>query len=364
MKKASIFFAFFLIISIGTLIISQEHALPKKRTIPGYLTKDEILTVELYNKTLPSVVTVYTRRQVFTEEGPQYAEALGSGVLISPECHVLTAAHVVDGADQLDVKTFDEKIYQAELLFSESRADIALIKLINPPDLKHAKLGDSDKLAIGQHVFAIGSPYGLEFSFSAGYISGFRDFDRLYDGTILAEFIQTDAAINSGNSGGPLFNTKGEVVGIASRIITASGGSQGLGFVVSINTAKQLLALEERVWIGFEGIFLDQETLSRLLNQDLEGGVLIQYVANNSPADKAGLVGGTIPVKIFGRDILLGGDLIIQIGNQETCHSECLADAHKVIVNLDKIPIKFMRNGKIFKTIIDVSGSRRNFLKK
>jgi serine protease Do len=153
-------------------------------------------------------------------------------------------------------------------------------------------------------------------------------------------------------------------VGIASRIITASGGSQGLGFVVSINTAKQLLALEERVWIGFDGIFLDQETLSRLLNQNLEGGVLIQYVAKKSPADKAGLVGGTIPVKIFGMDILLGGDLIIQIGNQEACHSECLADAYKVIVNLDKIPIKYMRNGKIFDTIIDVSGSRRNYLKK
>ncbi len=147
--------------------------------------------------------------------------------------------------------------YLTKLLFSEPRADIALIKLIDPPDITHAKLGDSDNLAVGQRVYAIGSPYGLEFSFSAGHISGFRDFDRLYDGTILTEFVQTDAAINSGNSGGPLFNTKGDVVGIASRIITASGGSQGLGFVVSINTAKQLLALEERVWIGFEGIFLD-----------------------------------------------------------------------------------------------------------
>jgi serine protease Do len=364
MKKANIFLAFFFIVSVGTLLYTQEHAQTKKRKIPRYLTNEEILTVELYKKTLPTVVTVYTRRQVFTEEGPQYEDALGSGVLISPECHVLTAAHVVGNAEQLNVKTFDEKIYEAELLFSESRADIALIKLIDPPDLEHAKLGDSDILAIGQRVFAVGSPYGLEFSFSAGHISGFRDFDRLYDGTILAEFIQTDAAINSGNSGGPLFNTKGEVVGIASRIITASGGSQGLGFVVSINTAKQLLALEERVWIGFEGIFLDQETLSRLLNQDLEGGVLIQYVSINSPADQAGLTGGTIPVKIFGREILLGGDLIIQIGAQETCHSECLADAYKVIVDLEKIPIKFMRDGKILETIIDVSGSRKNYMKK
>jgi len=235
---------------------------------------------------------------------------------------------------------------------------------VNPPVLTHAKLGDSDHLAVGQRVFAIGSPYGLEFSFSAGHISAFRDFDRLYDGTILAEFIQTDAAINSGNSGGPLFNTKGEVVGIASRILSVSGGSQGLGFVISINTAKQLLALEDRIWIGFEGIFLDQEILSQLLNQDLEGGVLIQHVEKNSPADKAGLRGGTIPAKIFGNDVLLGGDLIIQIGEQETCHAECLANAYKQISALEKVPVKLLRNGKSVETVIDVSKSHRNFLKK
>ncbi len=104
--------------------------------------------------------------------------------------------------------------------------------------------------------------------------------------------------------------------------------------------------------------------LSRLLNQDLEGGILIQYVAKNSPADRAGLVGGTIPVKIYGMDILLGGDLIIQIGSQETCHSDCLVDAYEVITNQDNIPLKNMRKGKIFETVIDASGSHKNYLKK
>ncbi len=103
-----------------------------------------------------------------------------------------------------------------------------------------------NRLAVGQIAFAIGSPYGLEHSFSVGHISGFREFDRLYDGTILAEFIQTDAAINVGNSGGPVFNSRGEVIAIASRIISVSGGSQGLGFAVAINTAKKLLALGEK----------------------------------------------------------------------------------------------------------------------
>ncbi len=159
-------------------------------------------------------------------------------------------------------------------------------------------------------------------------------------------------------------NSRGEVVGIASRILTVSGGSQGLGFVVSINTAKQLLALEDRTWIGFEGIFLDKETLSQLLNLNLEGGFLIQHVAKNSPADMAGLKGGMIPAKIFDTEILLGGDLIVQIGEQETCHSQCLANAHKHLTGLDKIPVRFLRNGKIMENIIDVSNSRRNFLKK
>src|SRR3989304_308918 len=108
-------------------------------------------------------------------------------------------------------------MHQAEFLFSEAGADIALIKLQEPVQgLVHAELGDSDKLAVGQAAYAIGSPYGLESSFSVGHISGFRDFGRFYDGTIPAKFIQTDAAINSGNSGGPLLNSNGQVIGIAS----------------------------------------------------------------------------------------------------------------------------------------------------
>ena len=118
---------------------------------------------------------------------------------------------------------------------------------------------------MGQWAYAIGTPFGLENSFSAGRISGFREFGRLYDGTILAEFIQTDAALNSGSSGGPVFNSNGEVIGIASRILSLSGGSEGVGFAVAINTAKQLLALEDRIWMGFDAAFAVEP--SRLLSR-------------------------------------------------------------------------------------------------
>jgi serine protease Do len=211
-------------------------------------------------------------------------------------------------------------------------------------------------------TYVIGSPYGLEGSFSIGYISGFRDFSRLYGGTILAEFIQTDAAINSGNSGGPVFNSQGQLIGIASRILTVSGGFQGLGFVVTINTAKQLLALEDRVWIGIESIFLNSEMISLLLYQDLKGGLLVERVMKGSPADKAGLRGGTISARIQGRDIIIGGDLILEFSTQEACHSACLVRAQKELSGMDKIPVKFLRGGNVMETVIDVTNSRLNFL--
>ncbi len=203
----------------------DKHATPRQRTPPDYLSGEEARAAAVFQEVLPSVVTVLTRRTVFTEEGVREQKALGSGVLVSPECHVLTAAHVVEGADTILVRTHDGVLRRAELLFSETSADIAMIRLTpEVTDLAHARLGDSDRLVVGQVTYVVGSPYGLENSFSVGHISGFREFGRLYDGTILAEFIQTDAAINSGNSGGPVFNSRGEVIGIASQIITVSGG--------------------------------------------------------------------------------------------------------------------------------------------
>ncbi len=359
--------------AIGALLCSiwtsgpraQEHVEREPRVAPDYLAGEEAQAAELYRNVLPAVVTISTSTRVLTENGLAERSGIGSGVLISPDCHVLTAAHVVEDADQILVKTHDGSLRAAELVFSESSADIALIRLLTPePELAHASLGDSDRLAVGQVAYAIGSPYGLEHSLSVGHISAFREFDRLYDGTIRAEFIQTDAAINSGNSGGPVFNSKGEVIGIASRILTVSGGFQGLGFAVAVNTAKQLMALEDRSWIGIEGIFLGRQQLGGLFNLDLEGGLLLLRVAKGSPADKAGLRGGLVPAQLFGQDVLLGGDLLLEFGGQEACHSECLVHAHEHVAGMDRIPVKFLRDGKTMETVIDVSATRRNFLEK
>lgn len=212
---------------------SELTAGPRERKAPDYLTLEETQSTRVYEKILPAVVTIFTSRRLFQQGAEEQQGGLGSGVLISSRCHVLTAAHVVSGAEEIMVKTQDGEMHPAELLFSEASADIALIKFIQPvPGVSFAELGDSDRLVVGQAAYAIGSPYGLENSFSVGNISGFRDFGRFYDGTIKAEFIQTDAAINVGNSGGPLLNSQGQVIGIASRILSVSGGFQGIGFVV------------------------------------------------------------------------------------------------------------------------------------
>ena len=365
MKKY--FFTLFLIILISFSANAQNgkdmHLSKKERAIPKYLKNKELKRAELYKNVLPSVVTIYTTSNSYTAEGSKTNQGLGSGVLISHDCYILTAAHVVDGSSKILVKTQDGKERKASVLFSEKTSDIALLQLdVLDSNLTHAVLGDSDALAVGQDVFAIGSPYGLENSFSSGIISSFRGFNQLYDGTVSLEFLQTDAAINSGNSGGPLFNSQGKVVGIASSILTVSGGFQGIGMAVTINTAKDLLAFKDRPWIGIDGILLSKEELSKVFNLSLKGGLLVQNVSANSPADKAGLKGGFIAANLFQKEILLGGDIILKIGDQETCHVDCIDKVKSSLKKNKDLEIKYLRDGKVFTTTLDVTNIRRNFL--
>ncbi len=342
---------------------SRDHAPRKEREAPVDLYPRELQTLRLYSELVPSVVAIRTLTPRLGSGGPTMESGLGTGVLIGPDCHILTAAHVVDGAAQIIVRTQDGRDRPAERVFTEPGADVALIQLEQPDsELPHATLGDSDRLAVGQDLFVIGNPRGLENTFTAGILSGFRDFAQLYDGTILVEFLQTDAAINSGNSGGPVVDSNGRVVGIASRISTQSGGSEGLGFAVAINPVKQLLALEDRVWTGLGAIYLDHEQLATLFHLDLPGALLVQTVESGGPAHLAGLRGGTIPSRIGAREIVLGGDLVVEFGGQDVCHAECLAGIHEALGKMDHIRVTFLRSGERREAVLDVTQSRRNFL--
>ena len=364
MKKTTKVLALLFSFSLTVLMAQEDHHAPaKKRTFPKNLSAQETSVAKLYNEVIASVITIYTTSNAYTETGPVQNKGLGSGVLISKDAHILTAAHVVDGASSISIRTQDGKLRKATLLFSEQAADIALLKLdVSDSSLSHATFGDSDTMAVGQNVFAIGSPYGMENSFSSGIVSAFRNFNTLYDGTVSIEFIQTDAAINSGNSGGPLFNSNGEVVGIASSILTVSGGFQGIGMAVTSNTVKSLLAFEDRPWIGIEGVFLKSDDLAKLFNLNLTGGLLVQKVAQSSPANRAGIQGGFIPANIGGKEMLFGGDIILKIGPQETCHIGCLEGVKKLLVNKEKIDVRYLREGKEHTVTVDASKVRKNFL--
>ncbi len=273
---------------------------------------------KLYENLNPSVVVIHTIEKQFKEGNQIYNEFLGSGFLISQDGLIMTAAHVVQDADAIMVSFPNGQEIEAEVVSSIPSTDVALIRVkgvILHPIV--APLGNSDSIKIGEPVFIIGSPLGLEHSLSAGHLSGRIKRVQVGGGLGEAEFLQTDAAINHGNSGGPMFNDRGKVVGIVSYILSEGGGFDGIGFTASINVAKEMLLNTPLLWTGFDGIFLDED-LSALLNVPQKGGVLIQHVVSNSIVSKMGLRGGTTKISLKGRNLWIGGDIILDIQGQ-TC---------------------------------------------
>jgi len=216
---------------------------------------------------------------------------VGSGVIVDPSGIVLTNNHVVEGADEVVVELTDGREFKAKEIKTDPESDLAVIRLADAEDLPTAKLGDSDKLSIGDWVIAIGTPFELETTVSAGIISG---KGRELGGIRRAQFLQTDAAINPGNSGGPLINLAGEVVGINTAIASNSGGYQGIGFAIPVNLAKwvsgQLIAKGkvERAFIGVQMGPLDAKMAAKLGVKNRKG-VLVNDVVPGSPAAAAGV---------------------------------------------------------------------------
>ncbi len=229
----------------------------------------------------------------------------------------MTAAHVVQTADLVEVEFVDGKKVTASVVASDPGKDVALLKLDTlPPNMKPAKLGDSDKVSVGDEVFVIGAPYGLTHTLSVGHISARHANDDGLMSSVEAETFQTDAAINQGNSGGPMFNQRGEVIGVVSYIRSKSGGSVGLGFAVTSNAAVSALFEHRMAWSGMSGMVVTGQ-LAAALNVPQQWGYLVQKVAANSPAARSGLRPSRIPVKMGGKDILLGGDIILALNDIE-----------------------------------------------
>ncbi len=232
------------------------------------------------------------------------SSAHGSGFFIDDEGYILTNAHVVKDSDEIMVSTSAQKEYEAELVGMDERTDVALLK-IKKDDTPAAELGDSDKLEVGNWVLAIGSPFGFDYTATAGIVSAVSR--SLPDGTYVP-FIQTDAAVNPGNSGGPLFNLDGKVIGINSQIYSRTGAFNGLAFAIPINTAmniaKQLKdkGFVSRGWLGVAIQSLDQN-LAESFGMDTPKGALVSSVLEDSPAEKAGIEVGDIILTFNGKAI-------------------------------------------------------------
>jgi serine protease Do len=294
---------------------------------------------DLFEANRQSVVTIYTQESVNTGTGDARTFAsnlgLGSGVLVGEKnLFVLTAAHVVGNAEIIMVEFFDGEAIPASVERISRIADVALVRLDHAPSDPHpAMLGNSDSTRIGEEIFVVGAPMGLPYSLSRGIISGRHSEERLTrDGKIL-EFFQTDAAINTGNSGGPMFNYKGEVIGIVSSILTRSGGFEGIGFAATSEIATTLLLTRSAKYFGIDALLLPPE-LARILNVPQESGWLVQHVVKNSPAYLAGVNGGYRAVEYEGEEILLGGDIILSIDDIELSSLESI---HRLMDYLDQV---------------------------
>ncbi|MEM1338539.1 MAG: trypsin-like peptidase domain-containing protein [Bacteroidota bacterium] len=332
-------FQFLVFVLIANITIAQD--LPK-----------------LYKEVSSSVVVL--RAEVLapsSSEGSFYMVeevSQGSGVLVSEEGHIWTAAHVVQSAEEVEIEFVTGEVYQGEVVASSPPGDVALLKIVgsfDPEGKAVATIGDSDALGIGEDVFVLGAPHGFAQTLSRGILSGRHFPESLSNDFEQIEFLQTDAAINPGNSGGPMFNKKGEVIGIASSIYTISGGFEGIGFVTASNTVKQLLTTEPNPWTGMEAMLLP-ERLARVLNVPQETGLLVLSISSKGSAAQLGLRGGYIPAVINDEEILLGGDVILEVAGVKFVDNNAPFLIRKKIASYPsgtEIPIVILREGQIGK---------------
>ena len=286
---------------------------------------------DLVERISPTVVNISTGRMVKDILGRDFNQkGLGSGFIISEDGYIFTNNHVVDKADKIEVKLANGKEYDAEIKGSDTSTDLALIKITTPAKLPYARLGDSDRSRIGEGVFAIGNPLGLDHTVTAGIISA---KGRVIGAGPYDNFIQTDASINLGNSGGPLCNMAGEVVGINTAIVAQA---QGIGFAIPINMAKEILEDLKisgkivRGWMGLTSQDITDDIRQSLKLKDLHGA-LVGNVFTGDPADKAG-------IKI--------GDVILEITGKTVKDNRELGRIVATLPVGNKVDVKVFRNGK------------------
>jgi S1-C subfamily serine protease len=317
------------------------------------LTDEESINVRVYRQASPAVANVLTKATEYDFfMDPVPVAGAGSGFVFDEKGYILTNFHVVEGAQSIEVVLGDQSRYPAKFIGADQRNDVALVKI--DPKGKHLvalPLGDSAALQVGQKVLAIGNPFGFQSTLTTGVVSALGRTVQTSQTTFIDEAIQTDAAINRGNSGGPLINSRGEVIGINSAIYTPSGTTAGIGFAIPINTAKRIaqdLITEGRVHLAYLGI----QTLpvggylAEALDLPVQEGLLVQTAVKGGPAAVAGVRGGDRVAQAGMQRIAIGGDVIVAVDDKKVASPMDL----NIILNRkrpgDTITLSVYRGGK------------------
>lgn len=338
LKRKNLYLAGFFILSMAGWAFSASYALTGEEIFA--LLQQSI--IEASEKVAPAVVnirTVQLTQDFFFNIVPR--EGQGSGIIFDKRGYILTNEHVISGAREIKVTLSDGREYKGKLVGSDSRVDIAVVKITPQENLPVAKLGDSDTLKPGDLCIAIGNPFGLQNTLTFGVISALGRDINAGEGKILENLIQTDAAINPGNSGGPLINFKGEVIGINTAIIPYA---QGIGFAIPINTAKEIVhdlltyGRVIRPWLGIYYLPITPQ-LARRFNLSSEVGIYIVKVVWGGPAYKGGIREGDIIIKINGYEI------------------KDVEDMRKVLKNKsvgERVEVVLIRRGKVEKVEVQL----------
>ncbi len=319
---------------LGRFTLTEADAAPA-------FDAEEQQNIAVYKKALPSVVNITSTEMAydfFLRPVPQQGQ--GSGFVVDREGHILTNNHVIDNAQLVEVTLSNKKKYKATVVGVDKIHDIALLQIKDPKGgglsgLEPATLADSANLAVGQRVYAIGNPFGFSGTMTRGIISALRSV-QLPNGNMIEDAIQTDASVNPGNSGGPLLNSRGEVIGITTMIATNPNGnadqSAGIGFAIPISTAKAVLddfakyGRVRRPSLDIVTIPIGPD-IAEQIGLPADYGILIDRVIPGGAAERAGLKGGTQRAYMGNYPVMLGGDLIVGFDGQEIASAQDLSNA-------------------------------------
>jgi S1-C subfamily serine protease len=354
----------------GTTVVTETSAAPSSGLAPASAAA---MTVnEIYERTASGVVRINATNNSTSSSGSTspfggQQSALGSGFVIDKAGHIVTNFHVVEGASEVTVSFSNRDTVKAEVVGTDPSSDLAVLRVeTSASALTPLPLGNSDVVRVGDAVVAIGNPFGLDRTATSGIVSALQRLITAPNRFTIDHVIQTDAPINQGNSGGPLLNSRGQVIGVNTQIETGSGtsatGNVGIGFAVPSNTVKDAVAQilrtgsVDHAYLGISGQALTAD-VAKTYNLAVTSGVLVESVTNESGADKAGLKGGKTQVVVAGQTYVLGGDIIVAYDGEKISSIEQLRDAIAGHKPGDKISLVIYRDAK--KTSVTVTLGRQ-----